>query len=557
MADNTIRLTADLDTQPAEKSLGKLEQKTDKTTKEMSKDFKKVGTDAEKAGKKAERSFTDAGQTGAKAAGIAGAGFAGIAGGIGVATASAESFEASMIGASSAIVSGFAAGGPVGAAVAGVGVGLGFLVKALKEVDTEADKAAEALAQIHLESKENLDKTVQTVADLRDVLRGLHQGRSAAEIKAERERLEAMEKSLALVMDLREQQRKQQEELQQITSTAFDPIAASRAVRAEIAGTAIEIGKAQEKYDQLVAASAAFDDAQAGIARHAQDIADKTEAAADEAARLAENVGAMAGPAEALEADMTGIWKALTGSADAAGLWVGPLEAIEVNIVKILDDFKRAQDTIDMGNQSLDRQLQLLRATEGAERDRVRLAQERQDLLDKGLDVAKVEELHALKLAELAEDEADAKERSAKSSEKSAAAISKAAKAAKSSAAGFSDVTKGFQGIGGGTFGFGAKPAGPTSFFSPEVFSAGTKSPAAASMDKAAQEVAKAKQASKSTDDSAAKLAKAVKEMADQTVETVQTILDEFGGSITLLNARTVQMQSILNAAGNFGIGGS
>ena len=556
MSDEVVRLVADIDTKPIKKGMKSAERSVDSSAKEMERDLGRVEKSAKKVGtevKKSGRSFTDAGQTGAKAAGIVGAGFAGMAGGISVATASAESFEGAMIGASASIVSGFAAGGPVGLAISAAGVGIGLLVKHIQSAGVELEEArkqVEAFAAAVLKTENSATswlRALQQADEERERIANAmwrFEGATDAAIS----RVVSLETGVSnLKGSLRENTREQARLTAEIQRTADLGEDAAVENQKYVDQRARLQESERRMLRDLQTAIGLRNEATAAAGK----LSGESRDAAAAAERMSANIGEWAGPiqasADAFDALAKSIWE---GSA-AVGEMAGPVEAVEVNVAQILDDFRKTQEAIDRGNRSLDEELQLLRAATDAERDRIRLQQERDRLLEEGLDKAKVQEKFALELAELAEREAEAKDKGAKAT----VTAVKAAKSAQASAAGFKDVTKGFQGIGGGMFGFGAAGPGPRSFFSPEV---SANSATKTALDKAAAEAKKTKDAQKSAAEAAGKLAGEAAKMAQAAVDGATQIVQNADAAFLKIESQILTLGALVgHTDGWAGIGGA
>ena len=112
------------------------------------------------------------------------------------------------------------------------------------------------------------------------------------------------------------------------------------------------------------------------------------------------------------------------------------------------------------GNRRLREEIELLRAANDYERERIRIKQESQRLIEQGLDATLVQERAQEKLADLAEREAKAKERAADSAERATQATEDQARAARKLAKS-TNPNDAFQNFGGtSTFGFGKGQVG-------------------------------------------------------------------------------------------------
>ena len=514
MAENKVQLVLDVDTDPAEREIKGLEKTVDKSAKAMDADIKKVEKSTKKIGgaaKESKRSWLDAGAAGSKAAGLAGGAFAGLSGGIGVATASAENMETAMIGAGSAIASGFAAGGPAGAAIAAAGVGIGVIVKNWQEAERWTEEAAAQVAEY-----------AKQVATAEQAATGWVDRFLESELIAERTAIAmfrfagATDSSVQKVVLLERE-----------TAKMKDAVRESRAEAARLFEEVERTAKLGE--DGRIENEKAIK-----IWREQGDLAD----------RLAETLGRVQGIRDAALATAREEAEAAKGTAAAVknttgeySAAIGPLEAIVDLSVLNLEAWERQQNALAKSNKDLLRQVQILEEADRYEKERLRVEQQRQDLIAQGLDATLVERKAAAELADIQkrqteelERQAKSKEKGAKATEKEAAAVKSAASAVKSakgtSVSGFSDVTKGFQSIGGGgLFGFGAAPKGPRSFFSqPQYRIPANVKKTADSTKTATAEQKKLAPAVKEMADTAAKNAKAAAEV----VSDIANAVDEF-----------------------------
>lgn len=506
-----VGLIIDLESEPAKGEVKDLERTVDRSANEMTRDMKRVQRETDRVGQSAKgtsRSMLDAGAAGSKMASITGAGLSSMAAGFSAASASAENLATTGISVASSLAAAFAAGGPVGLGIAALTTAAGFL---FSSITGGADESAEALKRMREEAEKGAAAATLGAEQARERYRAL-----TREVEALQARLGGFnyDSALAPLYDgIREAEdevemlRTQYARLSQdISSAVLD--GASGAMLAALAEQqgALEAlleeqvrirDRARERLDLYYAIGEQEDRSN----QRARLRVEYERRLNDERARALEDAreyDAIEQREVAMLDQVEGSLRSLTAEqqakTEALGGYVAlydqllesgyPREAEELRAaveasqqrreeaaklaqqqaesVRLLERQRREEELAarraEQGNRALETELRLLEAGSGFERERIRILERKNQLLEQGLDAQLVEEVTARKLAEVRKDELEAEERALGIAKERQAAEEATTNAIKSRS---SDPVKQFQNFGGTSlFGFGRGQVG-------------------------------------------------------------------------------------------------
>ena len=575
MADtiHTLEVQASLDDKASRKleKMGATGKKAgDTTTKSLK--------NTEKQAKNTSRSLTDAGQSGAKAAGIIGAGFSSVSAGITAANATAENFEESMIGAGAAVAGAFGAGGPVGGALALASIGIGLLIGKTREAGQAAKEASKAFEEGMQRSRDAIVSSTDALEQLNFEIKVMSAELAGVDFDIGLESLENLADKQAEVVE------KSKRALLDAEAKATDAVRARQRALEDLnrASQGTEYLLTASIQERLALAEKEFSVAQEAVSVRRQELENNAailsgfEKKIQIQVQLNKRAAEEAEQAEVLAAGQKIAAQAaqerLDTNAENVEVTEKELE-VRVDIGKAIDAEGRAmQRKADIAqreaervanvNRSLDDRLAILNATTDRERLLVKLSQERRDLIESGAEAAKVELLVKKQIADFDEASTEAVEKQAGLAVTKASAAGRAARAQRADV----DVTKEFKSApaSGGLFGFGAGRVGFGGFYGGQSRARKSQAGGAASdMPDAAPAIEAAAGAMKGIGENYKRFVQAVDKMASSTKQTLEEVgavtvdaVAKVAGYVSELRSEVKTLKRQLEAATSLGVAG-